>query len=120
MILAISTLSDGKDEIFAPDYMPNRDAFGLQKPVAVDPINQAAIPQHLLGYGKGRHLKLGGITREERVEMQLKAAENRVKKQQDAQERLRKELELVKAKDKMAMAKVQEREKLKTEVVAEF
>ena len=120
LILAISTLSDGKDEIFAPDYMPNRDAYGLQKPVAVDPINQAAIPHHLIGYGKGRHLKLGGMTKEERVEMQLKAAENRVKKQQDAQERLRKELELVKAKDKVAMAKIQEREKLKTEVVAEF
>jgi len=45
--------------------------------------------------------------------MQLKAAENRVKKQQDAQERLRKELELVKAKDKVAMAKIQEREKIK-------
>ena len=52
--------------------------------------------------------------------MQLKAAENRVKKQQDAQERLKKELELVKAKDKLAMTKIQEREKLKTEVVAEF
>ena len=52
--------------------------------------------------------------------MQLKAAENRVKKQQDAQERLKKELELVKAKDKIAMTKIQEREKLKTEVVAEF
>ena len=52
--------------------------------------------------------------------MQLKAAENRVKKQQDAQERLTKELELVKAKDKLAMTKIQEREKLKTEVVAEF
>ena len=52
--------------------------------------------------------------------MQLKAAENRVKKQQDAQERLRKELELVKAKDKVAMAKIQERERIKSEVVAEF
>ena len=120
MILAISTLSNGKDEIFAPDYMPNRDAFGLQKPVAVDPISNAAIPQHLLGYGKGRHLKLGGMTKEEKVQQQLKAAENRVKKQMDAQERLKQELELVKAKDKIAMTKIQEREKIKTEVVAEF
>jgi len=45
--------------------------------------------------------------------MQLKAAEARVKKQQDAQERLRKELELVKAKDKVSMAKIQERERIK-------
>ena len=38
----------------------------------------------------------------------------------DAQERLKQELELVKAKDKIAMSKIQEREKLKGEVVAEF
>jgi hypothetical protein len=38
----------------------------------------------------------------------------------DAQERLKQELELVKAKDKIAMLKIQEREKLKGEVVAEF
>ena len=45
--------------------------------------------------------------------MQLKAAENRVKKQMEAQDRLKKELELVKAKDKAAMQKIQEREKVK-------
>jgi hypothetical protein len=47
--------------------MPNRDAFGLQRVNANDPNHQANIPAHLLGYGKGRHLKLGGITKEERV-----------------------------------------------------
>jgi hypothetical protein len=92
----------------------------MQKPVAVDPMNNAAIPQHLLGYGKGRHLKLGGMTKEEKVEQQLKAAENRVRKQMDAQERLKKELELVKAKDKVAQSKLQERDKIKSEVVAEY
>ena len=67
LILAISTLSQGKDEIFAADYMPNRDAFGLQKANVNDPNQQANIPAHLLGYGKGRHLKLGGMSKEERV-----------------------------------------------------
>ena len=100
--------------------MPNRDVFGMPKNLGVDPANNAAIPFHLLGFGKGRHLKLGGMTKEEKVAQQLKAAENRVKKQMDAQERLKKELELVKAKDKVQMQKIQEREKVKAEVVAEY
>jgi len=106
LILAIATLSNGKDEIFDPDYMPNRDMFGMPRNQIVDPGVNSQVPFHLLGFGKGRHLKLGGITKEEKVAMQLKAAENRVKKQMDAQERLKKELELVKAKDKAAMKKM--------------
>jgi hypothetical protein len=47
--------------------MPNRDAYGLQKANANDPNHQGSIPAHLLGYGKGRHLKLGGMSKEERV-----------------------------------------------------
>ena len=39
LILAIATLSQGKDEIFAADYMPNRDAFGLQRDVVANPFN---------------------------------------------------------------------------------
>ena len=83
------------------------------------PMN-ADLPQHLLGFGKGRHLKLGGITKEEKVAHQLKVSEARVKKQVEKQERLKKELELHKAKDKAAIQKLQEREKLKHEVVAEY
>jgi hypothetical protein len=30
LILAISTLSSGKDEIFEPSYVPTRDTFGLR------------------------------------------------------------------------------------------
>lgn len=94
--------------------------FGMPKNQLVDPGVNSQVPFHLLGFGKGRHLKLGGLTKEEKVAMQLKAAENRVKKQMEAQERLKKELELVKAKDKAAMQKIQEREKVKAEVVAEY
>ena len=85
LILAIATLSNGKDEIFDADYMPNRDVFGMPKNLAVDPNNGAAIPHHLIGFGKGRHLRLGGMTKEEKVAQQLKQAENRVKKQIEAQ-----------------------------------
>jgi len=118
LILAISTLSQGKDEIFEPNYVPTRDVFGLRPSLNE---NQAAnLPQHLLGFGKGRHLKLGGVTKEEKVAHQLKVSDQRVQKQLEAQERLKKELELHKAKDKAAMHKLQEREKLKLEVVAEY
>jgi len=43
-----------------------------------------------------------------------------VQKQAEKQERLKKELELHKAKDKQAVQKLQEREKVKSEVVAEY
>ena len=89
LILAIATLSGGKDEIFEPTYMPNRDLFGLQRQQVFNPGSQVPIPMHLLGFGKGKHLKIGGISKEERVANQLKMAENRVKKQQDKQERLK-------------------------------
>ena len=72
-----------------------------------------SIPAHLVGYGKGRHLKLGGITKEEKVAAQLRASEARIQKQKDQQERLKKELELHKAKDKEQMQRIQEREKLR-------
>ena len=31
LILAIATLSGGKDEIFSPNYVPTRDIFGVPK-----------------------------------------------------------------------------------------
>ena len=31
LILAIATLSGGKDEIFHPNYVPTRDIFGVPK-----------------------------------------------------------------------------------------
>ena len=58
------------------------------------------MPAHLIGFGKGRHLKLGGLTKEEKVAAQIKASEARVLKQREQQEKLKKELELHKAKDK--------------------
>ena len=119
LILAIATLSGGKDEIFNPNYVPSRDIFGVPK--QNDFIQQNLnMPAHLVGFGKGRHLKLGGLTKEEKVAAQIKASEARVQKQREQQEKLKKELELHKAKDKEAMQKMQEREKLRLEVIAEY
>jgi len=98
LILAIATLSGGADPIFDAGYVPSNDIFGQPKPQQMQ--MNPDIPQHLLGFGKGRHLKLGGITKEEKVAHQLRVSEARVQKQAEKQERLKKELELHKAKDK--------------------
>ncbi len=67
LVLAISTVSAGKDEIFEKDYMPNRDQFrvdiGVKNVPSTDPLFQN-VPIHLLASGKGRHLKIGGLTKE--------------------------------------------------------
>ena len=70
LILAIATLSGGADPIFDAGYVPSNDIFGQPKPQQMQ--MNPDIPQHLLGYGKGRHLKLGGITKEEKVAHQLR------------------------------------------------
>jgi len=98
LILAIATLSGGADPIFDAGYVPSNDIFGQPKPQQMQ--MNPDIPQHLLGFGKGRHLKLGGITKEEKVAHQLRVSEARVQKQAEKQERLKKELEVHKAKDK--------------------
>jgi hypothetical protein len=71
LILAISTVSDGKDEIFEKDYLPNRNQFRVDPDVRnvpqKDPFFQN-IPAHLLATGKGRHLKIGGLTKEEKID----------------------------------------------------
>ena len=119
LILAIATLSQGKDEIFSPSYVPSRDIFGVPKQQEFAQQNMD-MPAHLIGFGKGRHLKLGGLSKEEKVAQQIKASEARVQKQQEQQEKLKKELELHKSKDKAAVQKMQERDKLRQEVVAEY
>ncbi len=75
LVLAVATVSAGKDEIFNKDYLPGRDpnkqlvAAPQIKPL--DPIFQN-MPAHLIGHGKGRHLKIGGLTKEEKLDLQIK------------------------------------------------
>ena len=70
--MAVATVSAGKDEIFNKDYLPGRDP-NKQQVVApqikpLDPIFQN-MPAHLIGHGKGRHLKIGGLTKEEKLDL---------------------------------------------------
>ena len=70
--------------------------------------------------GKGRHLTVGGPSKEEKVAQQIEAAERRLLKQEEKRKKLMEALDIVKSKDKQQMQKVQEREKVRQEVVAEF
>ena len=45
----------------------------------VDPLFQG-VPKHLLASGKGRHLVIGGLTKEQKIDEQIKRSQARVAK----------------------------------------
>jgi hypothetical protein len=72
LILVIATLTGGSDEIFHPNYVPPKEGFTAA--IAKNEMSVAVnnnIPQHLLGFGKGRHCKVGGFTKEEKFQQQI-------------------------------------------------
>jgi hypothetical protein len=113
LVLALATVSGGKDEIFEPNYMPNRSSIGTPKQSLIDLAVDLQVPAHLLGFGKGRHLTVGGPSKEEKVAQQIEAAEQRLLKQEGKKKKLMEALDVIKSKDKQQMQKVQEREKVK-------
>jgi hypothetical protein len=36
------------------------------------------MPNYLIGFGKGRHLKIGGLTKEEKLDLAIKRQEARI------------------------------------------
>ena len=78
LILAVATLSKGQDEIFDPEYVPTRK---LEKQLAHNemPIFQN-IPAHLQAKGKGRPFRLNTQSKAEKIQVQLRAAEERISK----------------------------------------
>ena len=120
LVLAIATVSQGQDEIFSKDYLPGRDpnkqlvAAPQLKPL--DPIFQN-MPLHLIAHGKGRHLKIGGLSKEEKLDLQIKRQEARILKQQAQQQKLVNDLQLVKNKDLLKQQQQQqEREQIRLEI----
>jgi len=71
------------------------------------------VPPHLLAKGSGRSLKLHKLTKAEKIEAQLQAAEARIAKQNAAKEKLKKQLETIGSKDDKEIAKMVEREKIR-------
>ena len=63
LILAISTLSQGKDEIFASDYMPSKPRAKVVQEQLDQPMFEN-IPLHLQAKGRGRALRFNGLTKE--------------------------------------------------------
>ena len=123
-MLAISTVSNGQDEIFSRDFLPGRDpskqlvAAPQMRPL--DPIFQN-VPAHLVGHGKGRHLKIGGLSKEEKLDLAIKRQDARIQKQQAQQQKLTNDLLLVKNKDMLAQHKLmQERERIRQEIQVEM
>ncbi len=83
LVLAVATVSAGKDEIFNKDYLPGRDPNKqLVAPPQIKPLDPIFhnMPAHLIGHGKGRHLKIGGLSKEEKLDLQIKRQEERIKK----------------------------------------
>ena len=72
MILAIATLSDGKDEIFDPQFAPSKlqmaaDGNLIQAPkVEVDPLMQK-VADSLVSRDGGRHIRFGGPSKEDKL-----------------------------------------------------
>ena len=76
LVQAVATLSHGADEIFDTNYMPKTN--NLLKAAALKTgksVQFAHIPPHLQARGKGRCLKLYPLTKAQKLEVQLKAAE---------------------------------------------
>jgi hypothetical protein len=117
----VATLSAGSDEIFEPNYMPKSN--NLMKSVAMQTGNKlmfANIPPHLQARGKGRCLKLYPLSKAEKIEAQLKQAEERIAKENAKKQKLQDVLKTYNTQDQDEIAKLEEREKIRAEVVAQM
>ena len=72
LILCVATLSDGKDEIFDPEYSPPKLLLGADGQLApvekidVDPIMQKVADAIVTG-GGGRHMRFGAASKEDKL-----------------------------------------------------
>ena len=88
LVLAIGSLSKGQDEIFGEDYLPVKSMMSevmkqLNKPLFND------IPDHLKASGRGRSMKMSGLTKQQKVEFQLQQSQARIAKQVADQEKIK-------------------------------
>jgi hypothetical protein len=114
-VLAVATLSAGQDEIFHPDYLPSKNLMKAVEAQLDQPMF-AHIPPHLQASGKGRSLKFNVLTKAQKIEVQLQAAEDRIAKQNAEKLRLKDALLIVNSKDQEKILRMQELEKIRAEV----
>ncbi len=116
LILAVATLSQGQDEIFDPEYVPTRKLDKQQANISM-PMFQN-IPAHLQAKGKGRPFRLNTQTKAEKIHEQLRAAEERIVKQQEQQLKLKESLDIMQSQDQDKIRRHQDLERIKAEVRA--
>jgi hypothetical protein len=119
LVLAVATLSKGKDEIFHPDYLPSKKLSQVVEEQLDHPMFNH-IPYHLQAKGRGRSFKLNPLTKAQKIEQQLKLAEDRIDKQKAEKTRLKEALTIVNSKDQDKILKLNELEKIRAEVRAEM
>ena len=119
LILAISTLSRGRDEIFNADYMPSKPLAKVVQEQLDMPVFENIMP-HLQAKGKNRALKFSSMTKEQRLAQKLAEADQRIQKQQDAKKRLSDAMTVIQSKDQEQIKWMQERDRIRSEVQAEL
>ena len=128
LVLAISTLSSGNDEIFARNYYPLTKQPRINTPLPFTITNSDGlltnIPPHLLG-SKGRSIKLTVFTAEEKMQLKMMRAEEAIKKHQANKSKIEKEIQAQKITkalfdDAKNFDAAQEREKIKAALVLEL
>ena len=97
LILAISTFSGGKDEIFDRNYYPIVRQPRINTASEVYLNNQDGlltnIPFHLLGQKGSRTMKMTVLSKEDRLRVKMLKAEELMKNQSDRKAKLEKELQ---------------------------
>jgi hypothetical protein len=79
LVLAVASLSKGYDEIFHPDYLPNKTLMKVVEEQLEQPMF-THIPLHLQAKGNGRSLRLTTLTKAQKIEVQLQMTEERILK----------------------------------------
>jgi len=97
LILCISTLSQGNDEIFDKMYYPPLSQRRRDAPEPTTYNNDdgllSQIPAHLQAAKGDRHLKLNFLSPEEKEQLAMMKADYRIQKAQEAKLRKQKEIE---------------------------
>ena len=99
LIIAVATVSQGKDEIFGKDYIPSSEELRknpLDKVMVHNKDGLLDIPPGLAAqYDKkgSRYIKMVTLSKEAKIQAQIALSEQRMKQFQEKQGKLKKELE---------------------------
>ena len=100
LIIAVASVSSGKDEIFGRDYIPSREELLKNPPNRVMVHNNDGlldIPSGLAAQyqkkGSGHYIKMVTLTKEDKIRAQIILSEQKMQTHIEKQKRLAKELE---------------------------